>query len=252
MSRLSPLLRPKMIGVHLLTIVLVFTMVNLSAWQFRRLDQRKAFNALVREHSTADPVDIEALIDADTSSIEWRPVVVKGVFRRDAGVVVLNRSQDSTAGVDALSPLDMTISGRKYVVVVNRGFVPLATKVPPAPSGEVQFLGRIRKSQQRRIGGLTDDATGTLTEIQRVDVPRLSAQLKAESNQNVLPFYVDLLEYAASTGITNGGFPARIADPELSNGPHLSYAIQWILFSGCALAAWFMLARRALRSRPSA
>ena len=48
MSRFSPLLRPKMIGAHVLVVVLVFTMLNLSAWQFRRLDQRKAFNAEVK------------------------------------------------------------------------------------------------------------------------------------------------------------------------------------------------------------
>lgn len=252
MSRLSPLLRPKMIGLHLLTAVLVFTMLNLSAWQFRRLDQRKAFNAVVRAHGTADPVAIDSLIGSDPSDIEWRRVVVKGTFRADAGIVVLNRSQDSTAGVDAVSPLDLTVNGERFVVVVNRGFVPLASTIPPAPSGEVEFLGRIRKSQQRRIGGLTDDATGTLTEIQRVDVPRLAAQLKTSPDQTVLPFYVDVLEYAASTGIANDGLPARVTDPELSNGPHMSYAIQWILFSGCALAAWFMLTRRALRSQPSA
>ena len=52
MSRLSPLLRPRMIGAHVLVVVLVFTMLNLSAWQFRRLDQRKAFNAEVRERGT--------------------------------------------------------------------------------------------------------------------------------------------------------------------------------------------------------
>ena len=252
MSRLSPLLRPKMIGVHLLTVVLVVTMLNLSAWQFRRLDQRKAFNAVVREHSTADPVDIATLVGSEPASVEWRPVVVKGKFRTESGISVLNRSQDSTAGVDALSPLDFEVAGKKFVVVVNRGFVPLATAVPAAPSGEIEFLGRIRKSQQRRIGGLTDDATGTLTEIQRVDVPRLAPQLKTSSDLTVVPFYVDLLEYAASTGVRNGGLPARVADPELTNGPHLSYAIQWILFSGCALAAWVMLVRRALRSRPSA
>ena len=75
--------------------------------------------------------------------------------------------------------------------------------------------------------------------------------MKASNDQIVLPFYVDLLEYAKSANVTSD-LPARVADPELSNGPHLSYAIQWIFFSGCALAAWVMLVRRALRSQPSA
>ena len=251
MNRLSPLLRPKMIAVHLLTIVLVFTMANLSAWQFRRLDQRKTFNAQVRERTKTNPVDVSTLIDEKPSDIEWRPVVVRGTFRKGAEVAVLNRSQDSTAGFDTLAPLDFSVNGTKYVVVVNRGFVPLATAAPAPPTGEVEFLGRVRKSQERRLGGLTDAPTGALTEIQRVDVPRLTAQFTQSPDQAVLPFYVDLLEYAKSTPSTSN-LPARIADPELTNGPHLSYAIQWILFSCCAIAAWFMLVRRALRSRPSA
>ena len=251
MSRLSPLLRPKMIGAHVLVVVLVFTMLNLSAWQFRRLDQRKAFNAEVRERGTADPVPLATLLDAKPDDTEWRHVVVNGVFRPGTSVTVTNRSQDSTAGVDALQALDFTVGTTKYVLVVNRGFVPLATTAPTAPTGSVEFLGRVRKSQERRIGGLTDAATGTLTEIQRVDVPRLSKQMKTSADQTVLPFYVDLLEYAKSANVTSN-LPARVADPELSNGPHLSYAIQWIFFSGCALAAWVMLVRRALRSQPSA
>jgi len=251
MSRLSPLLRPKMIGAHVLVVVLLFTMLNLSAWQFRRLDQRKAFNAEVRDRSVADPVPLATLVKENPDDIEWRHVVVVGNFRTGTSVTVTNRSQDSTAGVDALQALDFTVGADKYVLVVNRGFVPLAATVPAAPNGRVEFLARVRKSQARRIGGLTDAATGTLTEIQRVDVPRLAEQMKASADQTVLPFYVDLLEYAKSTQTTSN-LPARVADPELSNGPHLSYAIQWILFSGCALAAWIMLVRRALRSQPSA
>lgn len=250
MSRLSPLLRPKMIGAHLLVVVLVFTMLNLSAWQFRRLDQRKAFNAEVRERSSVDPVDLATLVDAKPDDIEWRHVVARGTFRAGTVVTVTNRSQDSTAGVDVLQALDFTVGAKTYVVVVNRGFVPLDTKAPDAPSGSVDFLARIRTSQERRIGGLTDAATGTLTEIQRVDVPRLAQQMAATSDQTVLPFYVDVLEYAKSVNVTSD-LPARVADPEPSNGPHLSYAIQWILFSGCAIAAWVMLVRRALRSQPS-
>lgn len=39
---------------------------------------------------------------------------------------------------------------------------------------------------------------------------------------------------------------SRIADPELTLGPHLSYTVQWFVFSACAIAAWGFIVRRAL------
>jgi cytochrome oxidase assembly protein ShyY1 len=88
-----------------------------------------------------------------------------------------------------------------------------------------------------------------LREVQRVDVDRLAEQMKSSDDQTVLPFYVDYLQ---STDGADDIVIAKVADPELSEGSHLSYAIQWIIFSLCAIVAWAILVRRALRSRPSA
>jgi len=37
---------------------------------------------------------------------------------------------------------------------------------------------------------------------------------------------------------------SRIAEPTFSNGPHLGYVGQWILFSLCALGGWFAIVMR--------
>ena len=248
MNRLAPLLRPRMLALHALVVVLVVVMGNLSAWQFRRLDERRNFNDEVRNRVAMQPVPLADLLDRRPDDVEWRNVAVTGTFRPADEVIVLNRSQDSTAGVDAVTPLDFTIEGKKYVVLIDRGFIPLSTAVPAPPSGEVQLLGRARAPQERRLGGLTDPAEGVLREVQRIDIERLSEQMRGSADRTVLPFYVDLLESPAVTS----PLPARVADPELSEGPHLSYAIQWIIFSLCAIGGWFMLVRRAIRSRPSA
>ena len=237
-----------MIALHVLVIALVVVMANLSLWQFHRLDERRTFNDEVRGRATMQPVPLSDLIDADPAEAEWRPVVARGVFRADDEVLVLNRSQNSTAGVDALTPLDFSVGGRDYIVLVDRGFAPLSADIPPPPAGEVEFLARARKPQERRLGGLTDPAEGELREVQRIDIDRLAEQMRTADDQVVLPFYVDFLE---SPSVTNSAL-SRVADPELSEGPHLSYAIQWIIFSLCAIVAWVILVRRALRSRPSA
>jgi len=248
MRRLAPLFRPRMITLHVLVIALVVVMANLSMWQFHRLDERRTFNDDVRSRATMQPVPISDLLGTEPAEAEWRNVVVRGTFRPDDEVLVLNRSQNSTAGVDALTPVDFTFDGRDYVVLVDRGFAPLSAEIPAPPTGEVEFLARARKPQERRLGGLTDPAEGELREVQRIDINRLEEQMKTSDDQVVLPFYVDFLE---SPSVTNNSL-SRVADPELSEGPHLSYAIQWIIFALCAIVAWIILVRRALRSQPSA
>jgi cytochrome oxidase assembly protein ShyY1 len=248
MTGYRKLLAPRWLLIHALVVVLVGVMANLSLWQFQRLDERKEFNQQVRANAAQPPVGLAELIELPIGDIEWRKVIVSGTFRPADEVIVLNRSQDGTAGYDPLTPLDTTVGTDAYVVLVDRGFVPLATDTPPPPTGQIEFLGRVRLSQERRLGALTDPAEGVLDEVQRIDVERLSGQMATASSQEVLPFYVDLLESPAITS----NLPARVADPELSNGSHLSYAIQWIIFSLCAVVAWVFLVRKALRpAQPS-
>lgn len=250
-SKLPTFLRPKWLLTHLLVIVLVAVMMSLSMWQFRRLDERKTFSAGLKANAALAVTPIKNLavnLPADLNIIQWRRVVVRGTFRPAAEVTILNRSQDGTAGIDAATPLDFTIDGKVYAVIVDRGFVPLATPMPKAPSGEVELVGRIRLSQERRTGALSDPTTGVLTDVQRLDVRRLSNQTRLNDQQTVLPFYLDLLE---SPQITSA-LPAQVPSPRADNGSHLSYAIQWILFSLCAIGAWIILVKRALHaSKPT-
>jgi len=44
-----------------------------------------------------------------------------------------------------------------------------------------------------------------------------------------------------------GDLPRLIPLPELGDGPHLSYAGQWFLFSACAVVGWVVIVRRAAR-----
>lgn len=237
-------LRPKWLLTHLLAIGLVVVMVNLSLWQFRRLDDRKAFNAVVELNATQPVVPLEKLLSEEPSSIEWRRVIVRGSFLSDKEVIAVNRSQDGTAGADPVTPFSFAVGNKTQVVLVDRGFIPLTEVSPPAPAGEVEFIGRVRLSQNRRVGSLSDPSTGVLKEVQRINIPRIAAQLQNDPAEKITPFYLDLLE---SPQITTS-LPARVANPITSNGSHLSYAIQWLLFAVCAIAAWVILVRRSLTS----
>jgi cytochrome oxidase assembly protein ShyY1 len=96
----------------------------------------------------------------------------------------------------------------------------------------------VRASNERRRGELTDPATGELREVQRIDLDRIAQQMPGA----VIPVYIDLLQSEPADSPTL----SRIAEPTLTLGPHLSYTVQWFVFSACALAAWGFIVRRSL------
>jgi cytochrome oxidase assembly protein ShyY1 len=233
------LLRPRWLAVHLLVVVLVTVMVALGLWQGRRLQERRDFNDTVRDRAVQAVVPVAELLPAgaavDPSALEWRTVEVRGRYLADEQVLVVNRAQGGVAGTNVVTPLELA-DGR--LVLVQRGFVPQRQDVPPPPAGEAVVVGRLRASQERRLGQVTDPATGELDEVQRLDVQRLAPQLPAP----VLPMYVDLL----TSDPSQGALPAPLPDPELDEGPHLSYLLQWFTFALVTIGAWVVVVRRAV------
>lgn len=234
------LFTPKWIAIHLAVLVLVATMVNLGLWQLRRLDEKRTFNALVMDRTREPVADVESLwpsnpTDPNTVS-EWRRLRATGTYLASQSVTVINRSQDGVAGYDSVVPL-LLDDGR--TVLVNRGFVPLATAQPAPPEGTVTITGFMRQTQKRSALGAIDSTDVTSTEFQRFDVPLISKRLSGE----VLPFFVQVI---TEDPRPPGQWPSPVRLPELSEGPHLSYAFQWFFFCLVALTAWGVVIRRRL------
>jgi cytochrome oxidase assembly protein ShyY1 len=223
-----------------LVIVAIIVMINLGFWQLRRLDERQAFNAAVEERSAAPPVPLDALLadpDLDVADAEWRQVTVEGEWLDDQ-ILVFNRSQGGVAGDNVLS----TLVNDELTVLVNRGFIPLASDVPPSPDGPVEILGRVRASQTRQTGGLTDEQGDVIIEVRRVNVDALAPQLPGE----VAPVFLDLIASEPPVGSDD---PAPVPPPELGEGNHLSYAVQWFIFALLAGVGWVLAVRRSVNNR---
>ncbi|MBA3287740.1 MAG: SURF1 family protein [Acidimicrobiia bacterium] len=234
---------PWWIGFHLLVAGAVVLMVNLGFWQLRRLDERQAFNDQVTDALTRTVAPIDAVLrtGVDPDAVEWRPVAATGTYLADEELRVVNRSQNGRPGDVVVTPLRLD-DGR--VLLVERGFVPLddETSAAAPPDGPVAIVGRLRESEERRRGQVSDPSEGDLTEAQRLDIDRLAAQLPGE----VVPMYVEL---ESSDPPEAAGAPAPLAPPELTEGPHLSYAVQWFVFSICAVVGWVFAIRRSAASR---
>jgi len=246
MTRYRFLLRPRWLLFHLVVVTAVVAMVNLGFWQLRRLDERQAFNATVEARIDQPPVPLGDLLptgattDGDLSALEWRPVTTAGAYVPGETITVVNKSQGGIAGSFVVTPLRLD---DERILLVERGFVPLSeASTPPAPTGTVEVTGRLRPSQERQRGGLSDPADGDLAEVQRIDIGRLAIQIPGD----VLPMYVEL---TSSRPAEAGPLPLPIARPELANGPHLSYAGQWFIFAIAVVVGWVLAVRHSVASR---
>lgn len=241
------LLRPRWIAFHLLVIAGIVAMVNFGLWQLDRLDQRRTFNAEVTARSELPTVPVTELLpagaaplDADeVRGLEWRAASATGIYRPEEQFLVVNRSQNGRAGFNVVTPLTLP-DGR--ILVVNRGFVPLGFDPPDAAAGTVEVGGVLRPSEQRRTGQLSDPAEGVLAEVQRIDLDRLAPQLGGTA----LPVYLDLRR---SSPAELPGYPEPVIQPDLSEGPHLSYAVQWFIFATSVAVGWVLAVRWSITKR---
>ncbi|HEY7627890.1 MAG TPA: SURF1 family protein [Ilumatobacteraceae bacterium] len=234
------LVTPKWIAFHLLAIALVVTMINLALWQLRRLDERRDFNARVRANANqlvTDLADID-LSTADPAAVEWRRVRLSGVYADEYQFLVVNRSQNGETGRNVVNPL---VLPDRSLILVNRGFVPIEDAVPAVPSGPVTIIGRLRTTEVRKTGQPSDADTPGLTEIHRIDIPLLNGQF----DTTLRPMYVEQLEAEPADATTL----QPIVPPSLDEGPHLSYTIQWFIFSACVVVGWVLAVRRSLATR---
>lgn len=237
------LVRPRWLLFHAVVVGALVAMVNLGLWQLRRLDERRDFNRVVTERTDADIVSLSDLPDVSPAELQWRRVEVQGVYAGGGQVLVVNRSQGGEAGRNVVDVL-LLDDGR--ALLVNRGFVPGLSEVPSPPDGRVTLVGRVKASEQRRTGQAADVATPgqALTEVRRIDLDVLAPQV----DRPLAPVYLELL----TSDPAEPSPPYPVPSPSLDEGPHLSYAIQWFVFSLAVVVGWALAVRHSSRSRSGA
>ena len=240
------LLRPSWIALHVTVVAAITLMVNLGLWQYDRYHERVDFNEIVSSRIISQPKDLTEFLGdlrddkLTASDLEWLNVSVSGTYLDEQSLLAVNRSQEGISGVDPLTPLSIDSGSTKQVVLVNRGFISQRTDTPKAPTGTVNIIARVRLSESRRFGELSDPATGVLDEIINIDLKRLSAQIENLNTE----VYLEVLDSQPQ----DSPVLARIADPVLSTGSHLSYTAQWFIFSLFVAAGWIIVVRRKLKS----
>ena len=238
-------LRPRWLLSHALVIALVVVMAGLGLWQLGRLDDRRDRNALIEQRSEAPPVPLDEVIAIDdpaaAEGVRFRRVEITGTYDEGSDVLVRNRTFDGQPGSWLLAALRLDDGS---AVIVSRGWVPVTGEQDPtaealAPAGEVRVEGVVQATQERGRFGSTDPAEGTLQRVARVDVERLAAQVDGPT----YPVWVQ----ATAERPDPGDLPVPVEPPELDEGPHFSYAMQWFTFMTIAVIGYPLVLRRVAR-----
>ena len=239
MSGYAFLRQPRWLALAFLIVLVVPSFILLSRWQLSRLDQRRHYNAVVTANAAqaAVPVGTVMAPGSPTSAIgdpqTWRQVTATGHYDTAREVLVRRRPLQGANGFWVATPL-VTDSGA--VLVVNRGWIEAVggagavQPVPPPPSGPVTVVGRVQPSQDAPSPQPSDLPAGQVTDL---DVALVGGS-------GAYPGYVDLV----SSDPTQASGLTPIPLPELDEGPHLSYAVQWILFAVVAVTGFVLLVRR--------
>lgn len=249
-------LRPKWIVRHVAVTALVAAMVAAGFWQLQRLDDKRTYKALVEARQEEPAADVATVLRADAevddpavAGVLYRSVTATGTYQDDDTVVVENRTFNGASGAWVLTPLRLPDD---TAVLVNRGFIGFdqegAIVPPPAPPGAVAVEGLLFPSQERGRFGPTDPEDGDLEVLARVDLERLEAQV----DYDLRPAYVQLVESRPGEAeAATAGTPALVplGPPEPEEGPHLSYAVQWFIFTTIAAGGYVLLLRRVARDQ---
>lgn len=212
----------------LVIMAMALVMLRLGIWQLDRLGQQRAENTRIEQRLAGAPL---ALVGQplDPAQDEYRRVVVRGTFDHANSVLLRNRARQGAPGVHVLTPL--RIENSEQAVLVDRGWLPLEAAAPETRQqfevgGTAEIQGIVRAPETRTSPVSAQDRVpdgGRLDAWYRPDVARIAAQMPYP----LLPFYVE----AEQPPDQPLGLPRPDPQLELSDGPHLNYALQWFAFT---------------------
>lgn len=212
---------PWAIFKSVVAVALIVLCLWAAQWQYQRGVDRHARNSLIVNHIALPPTPLSD-VDSHPNQFEWQSVLATGEFNSRDQILLRNRYSEGVYGFEILTLFTST-EGKRFWV--DRGWVkagvtattaPVVTK---APIGRVEITGRLRLDSSLPRGAffaLPANGKG------------LVAELNVQSHIETENFYLDLL-----SGSQQSLTPVVTAQlPELSDGPHMAYALQWIFFTG--------------------
>jgi len=224
---------PLAILKSLVALLLIIFTLWAAQWQYHRGVDRHERNTIISKQSMMATTDLPNTIENPTQ-LEWRQVRTTGRFTPDKQILLRNRYFEGQYGYEVLT-LFTNVQGK--IFWVDRGWVKAgadattAPKTPAVTADTVSIIGRFR------LG--TSLPSGTFFALPGGGKSGITSEVNAQSRENTEDFYIDLL---------SGSMPTLTPDvsaqlPELSDGPHMAYALQWIFFGGLVVYGRILIRR---------
>lgn len=230
------LFRGRWLVVTIVVLVAAGVMIRLGVWQLDRLQGRRAANAAITRQLSAPPLplDARAAATADPATLTFRRVSVRGTWDYAHEVELRYRSFDGQAGVHLLTPL--RIDGGETYLLVDRGWIPYQQADPTNRRA-------YRQGERAAIEGLVNESHSQGSPnaepgiFSQIDIPAIGAQLPYP----LLSYWVQRLPSG-----DNQTPPRSEGLPDLSNGTHLAYTVQWWAFAATLLVTYIIFANQTM------
>ena len=226
--------RSRWVGVAVLLLV-SGVCARLGVWQLSRSHQRRVVNAAILRSRAEPPISLDAPGARDSASLAYRRVTATGRYDRGRELVLRGQAYMGTPGVYVVTPLRLRESDTALLVL--RGFVPAADAVRADlraldEPGELSVTGLAEPIGSGGGQPLVVEGSSTWA---RLDLPAL---------RGTLPYPILPVALLQTPDSALPRYPRRLDAPEVDDGPHLNYAVQWFLFSVMGIAFGLVVVAR--------
>lgn len=224
----------------LLALILISGCLWAAQWQFHRGEVRSERNNQIEARVDLPPVDVDQAAN-NAVPVEWRKISATGTFDAQRQILLRNRYFEGKYGFEVLTAFK-DVSGREFWV--DRGWIQAGATatvepdIPALPSGEVTIVGRVRLDRSLPQGKFFAIPTGKNGGL----ISEANAQSSNPVDGIESNFYIDLISGSAKE--LTPQVPAQL--PELSDGPHFAYALQWVIFAGLVIYGRILIRREIL------
>lgn len=206
-------------------------------WQFNRGLDRQARNSAIEENTSRKVKPLKSLT-SDVKAHEWQRALISGTFDTSQQILLRNRYFEGVYGFQLLTRFETT-DGKSFWV--DCGWLKAGPNaltppdIPDLPRETVTIEGRLRLDSSLPRGAFfalpSDGSQGLISQA--------NAQSRSQVSEK---FYIDLLK--GDRPELTPAVPAQL--PELSDGPHLAYALQWVFFGGLVVYGRILIRRDVL------
>ena len=219
-------------------LLLIAACLFAAQWQFSRGSNQSANNKIIAANLDLPSLNIQDIENLDPVANQWRKITLQGKFSMSNQELVRNRYYEGKFGFEVLT-LFATTNGENFWV--DRGWVAAGPNAATPPDVEqvtgesIEITARIRSENlSRQLQGsffvtrTTSERPESIAKLQGIDANEYYLDLLGSPDGKVRPL-------------------TEIELPELSNGPHYAYGIQWLAFALLALIGRFLIFREAKR-----